>query len=307
VSERVAQEIGEQLCAPWMVDPYGMSDVELGLYPTIGPDAPHLFDHLLQCRLERGICQPKSYASAETSAREIHDVVHDVRHPVDALQHQGDHGPGPVVERRLCEHASAGRHRSQGVAQVVSEHGDELLPDAGDFLFLTQVFFGLDQQLSGIQVTGDQLREQSKHRHGLLVVDQSWLGVDRAQGAEERAVLMNDRNGDIALEAVLERRVVVAIRTAGDVVDRDGIVRGPYLMADRGSKTSSPPSSRPKSIESRTLHATHRSSVTRATATNAVARSGSSQIAGLVLKEKLGEGGIEDILVSLMTPEVRWP
>ena len=41
--------------------------------------------------------------------------------------------------------------------------------------------------------------------------------------------------------------------------------------------------------------------------TNAVARSGSSQIAGLVLKAKLGEGGIEDILVSLMTPGVRWP
>jgi hypothetical protein len=307
VSERVAQEIGEQLCEPWMVDPYGMSDVELGLYPTIGPDAPHLFDHLLQCRLERGICQPKSYASAETSAREIHDVVHDVRHPVDALQHQGDHGPGPVVERRLCEHASAGRHRSQGVAQVVSEHGDELLPDAGDFLFLTQVFFGLDQQLSGIQVTGDQLREQSKHSHGLLVVDQSWLGVDRAQGAEERAVLMNDRNGDIALEAVLERRVVVAIRTAGDVVDRDGIVRGPYLMADRGFEDEFTAflEAEVDRVEDLARHPSvfgH-----RATATNAVARSGSSQIAGLVLKEKLGEGGIEDILVSLMTPEVRWP
>jgi hypothetical protein len=35
----------------------------------------------------------------------------------------------------------------------VTEHDDELLSDAGDLLFLTEVLFGLDQRQSGIQRT----------------------------------------------------------------------------------------------------------------------------------------------------------
>jgi hypothetical protein len=52
----------------------------------------------------------------------------------------------------------------------------------------------------------------------------------------------------------------------GDVVDRDGFVALPDLVANGGSTSSSPPGVRPNSISSRTAQHTQRCSVTRATA-----------------------------------------
>ena len=116
------------------------------------------------------------------------------------------------------------------------------------------------------------------------VFDARRTRIDRAQRAEERAVGQNDRHRDIALEPVSCRRVMAAIDgVLGDIVDDN------RLPTADGSRCRSwfrlrarRRASGRTAISSFTLHAIHRSSVTRATAANPmpVVRQTTSRIKG---------------------------
>ncbi len=106
----------------------------------------------------------------------------------------------------------------------MSKNRNELLADFGDFDLLAQVLLCFEQLNAGIEMVGNHLREQAKHRQRLLVVDLSGLGIDGAKCPEHTAVLAHDRNGDIALEPVLSWRVVPEIGALGDVIDRHGFI-----------------------------------------------------------------------------------
>ena len=117
----------------------------------------------------------------------------------------------------------------------MAEHGDELLAQFGSLAFSEQPRFADGEAPGGVQMRRDQLGKQLEHADGVRRVQPRRPRIDRAQRAEERAVGEHDRHRDVALEAVLRRRVVAAKgQVVGDAVDDHGLTALPDLVADRG-------------------------------------------------------------------------
>src|SRR6202000_829099 len=80
-----------------------------------------------------------------------------------------------------------------------------------------------------------QIGKQLEHADHRRRVQRVGPRIDRAQRSEKRAVGENDRKGNIALQAVGRRRVVVPVkRILGDMIDDDRLTVPPYLVAYRG-------------------------------------------------------------------------
>jgi hypothetical protein len=172
---------------------------------------------------------------AEAAAREVEHVVDEGRHAGDAFSHHRDDGARLFVERRPLQKLGAGADGGQRIAQVVAENGDELFAQLRRGARVEQVGFRRRQPLTGVEVKGDQLGEQLEHADDARVFQFGRFGVDRAQRAEEAAVLEEDRHRDVALEAVHRRGRMPAIDfILGHVIDDHRFAGLADLMTDGG-------------------------------------------------------------------------
>jgi hypothetical protein len=87
-----------------------------------------------------------------------------------------------------------------------------------------------------VQFMGDQPGKKVEHAQHAGIVQRVGMRVDGTEGAEEAAVRHHDGHGDVALEAVFERRRMQAeIRALRDIVDGDGVMMLADLVADGGA------------------------------------------------------------------------
>ena len=75
-------------------------------------------------------------AATETAARKVQNVVDQARHPDDAALHHVQNLRAPFAQSLLAEKAGAASEGGERVAQIVAEHGDELLAQRGRVLFV---------------------------------------------------------------------------------------------------------------------------------------------------------------------------
>ena len=236
VGEGVGDQIGQQLCdAVWVAcDRAGQGDVRGD--PALRPGRAQLLDDLLddgvkfssRLKLQRN-------ASAQTPPREVEHIVDQPAHAAAALLHLVDDPGRPVVQRRGLQKMGPGLDRGQGIAQIMAQDGDELVPQNRGLVSVQQGGLAFRQLSGGVQVKGDQFGEQLEGRQGLGRGDDMRLRVDGAQGAEELAVGQDDRERDIALQAVGRRRLVVGVGgVVGDVVDHDRRPLPPDRVAQGG-------------------------------------------------------------------------
>ena len=108
----------------------GSVDLEAGLDHAPGRSRSQFVDDLLEDRLQRpvGVTVQRD-AAAQPSAREIQDVVDQVRHTGDGgIDHVEDAELLVLLQRaRPLQDPRAGADRRERIAEVVTEHGDELL------------------------------------------------------------------------------------------------------------------------------------------------------------------------------------
>ena len=69
--------------------------------------------------------------AAETPARQVHHIVDDLGHAADAVLHHRDDGRRLLVQRRLLQQPRAGIDRGERIAQIVTQHRDEMLAQLG--------------------------------------------------------------------------------------------------------------------------------------------------------------------------------
>ncbi len=109
-----------------------------------------------------------------------------------------------------------------------------MLSQFGRLIGVEQGGFAAIQAILVVQMRADQLGEQFERRLGLAIVDVGRLGVDRAQGAEEGAAVL-DRHRDVALQAVGPRSVMVAIGLVPrHIAEHDRSSVAANLVAKRG-------------------------------------------------------------------------
>jgi hypothetical protein len=182
---------------------------------------PRLVDHVLQPRgQEVGFADRQPHARAQPHAREVEHVVDQAGHAARArLEPRAELHEvrlGLAADQQLGRRA----HRGQRVAQVMAQHGDELLAQLGRGALGLQRDFGALLAVFVFQLARDQVGEGGEHRHGARVGHVRRPRVDGAQVAEVLAVGVDDRHRDVALDVVEPGRVVVAVHGVGaGVVD----------------------------------------------------------------------------------------
>ena len=104
--------------------------------------------------------------------------------------------------RAAGQQLDAGADRGDRVAQVVAEHGDELFAQRAHRLGVQQGGAAGVQPLLDLELRRDQLGEEGEGGQHLAVAQPGGLRVERADGAEDRAVAADDGHRDVAFEAV---------------------------------------------------------------------------------------------------------
>src|SRR5215203_7065918 len=116
----------------------------------------------------------------------------------------------------------------------MAEDGNELLADLGRLPLAEERGFARRQPVVGVEVQANEIGEKREHADDLGGLQLGRIGIDGAEGAEELAVAAANRDGDIALQTVDLRRVMVAVRAVlGDMLDDDRLAHGPDLVAER--------------------------------------------------------------------------
>ncbi len=203
VGQCVGQEIGEQLRDPPRVAEHRRAEIELGADDAAGMGALQLLDDLAQRPAQVQHLAPlDGDAAAQPAARQVEDVVHQPRHPPAAPLHLPDQRRGLRVERVARQQVEPGGHGSDGVAQVVAEDRDELLPQGPQLGRVDQRGLARVQALLQLDLRGDEFGEQLERRQRLGVAQRRGLPVEGADRAEDLAVALHDRDRDVAFEAV---------------------------------------------------------------------------------------------------------
>lgn len=189
---------------------------------------------LLEDPTEAGPRLDEGNAVPQPAMGKIHHIVDQSGHSRDgAVDHRDDLGPSGGL-RFLAEQGHACPNAGKRVAQIMAEHGDELLSQRR-CLSLVQQFFGADGVgIARFDMMADHLGEQGEHIDDVGFADFSGDGIDRAQRSEERAVGKDDGHRDVALQPVDGGRVMIPIfGIFGNIVDGDGRSVLPDFMADR--------------------------------------------------------------------------
>ena len=132
-------------------------------HPRPGADA-QLVDDLLQDRLQGDIgLASQRNPVAETAARKVQNIVDQARHPHDAAVHHAQNLRPPVAQGLLAKEAHAAANGGEGVAQIMTEHRDELLAERGCVLVI-----GVRGEVhaDGAELEADHLREHFEHLDG---------------------------------------------------------------------------------------------------------------------------------------------
>ena len=146
----------------------GWSMIERRLDRPLRPGGPQLGDDLLQHRPQARLgVEVELKAAAEAPAGEIEHVVDELGHPRDAALDEAHDRRPPAAERFLLEHAHAGVDRGERVAQIVAEHGDELLAQLRRLALVEERRLGRRHPLVGLEVEGDEVGEQPEHLRDL--------------------------------------------------------------------------------------------------------------------------------------------
>ena len=85
-------------------------------------------------------------------------VVDELGHPRDAALDEAHDRRRPAAEGFLLEHAHAGVDRGERVAQIVAEHGDELLAQLRRLALVEERRLGRRHPLRNICATSGRLR-----------------------------------------------------------------------------------------------------------------------------------------------------
>ncbi|MNQ88552.1 hypothetical protein D3C85_1038190 [compost metagenome] len=126
----------------------------------------------------------------------------------------------------------AGRNGEQRVTQVMTEHGDKLFAQFGDFPLLLQLRFGALNVFLALDLNRQQPGKGFHHRLDGTALELCRHRVERTNGSEKTAVSAKHGHRDVTFEAINARRVMLAVLLVGaGVVDHDGLMRGPDLMA----------------------------------------------------------------------------
>jgi hypothetical protein len=174
-------------------------------------------------------------AAAHAAACEVHDVVDQPRHPVDAVPHQADDRLGVLFRLGAGEQPDSGRKGSERVAQIVAEHCDELLAQFRRVALARQLRLARFQFCGGVDLHGNEFGKQLEHVDRLGILQPGGMRVDGAQRAKEGGVGQDNGHRDIALDAVQRRGAVSAKhRVLRHMVDDDGFTALPDFVADRG-------------------------------------------------------------------------
>ena len=227
VRQRIAEQVGQHLADAAVIGLHGRLQL---VAPHDGPPGmrgAHLRQHLLQLRQQRGlIAQRHREATAEPATREVEQVLDQLLHAHGAAAHPQQVFAEVAAHRRrveigVLEHVHAKAQRMQGSAQVVPQHGDELLAQARDLVRGQKLAATVRNSLLGLEVRRHQLRVQLQAAQQGGIVQLGRLRVDCAQRAEERTVRAEDRDRDVALEAIHLRGWMVCPRRIGACVAED--------------------------------------------------------------------------------------
>ena len=211
VGTRIGQQVGQQLRHALAVADHRHRDGEVRLDIRTCPGQAHFLHDLLQFLGQRLVgIQRHGNAPAQPPAREIQHIVDQVDHASHALLDARRVAPGAFAQRLHLQQFGGHADGLQGIAQVVAQHGDELVAQFCRHTGIVQVRFGPFGAFLHFQLRADQLAEQVQCLDHLLVLEHGRVRIDRAQGAEQGAVSAEDRYRNVALEAVQLGRGVVA-------------------------------------------------------------------------------------------------
>ena len=145
MGEGIADQIREQLSDPRAVAVDAFRQFEAGLDHALGRGRPQFVDDLLEDRLQRPGVTAQRDAASQPPAREIQDVVDEVRHAGDGgIDHVEDAEVLVLLQRAgALQDPRAGADRCKRVAEVVTEHGDELLAQFRGLPLRRQTFLKL--------------------------------------------------------------------------------------------------------------------------------------------------------------------
>jgi hypothetical protein len=127
-------------------------------------------------------------AAAESRARKVHHVVDETRHPGHAAIDHADQILDARVRSGRHQHLGRGLHGGQWIAQVVAQHGHELLLQVGALLCCRKSGRAGGEAIVRIEVKANQVGEQRERAHRLSIFEPCRSWIDGAQRAEHPPV-----------------------------------------------------------------------------------------------------------------------
>ncbi|EEF26247.1 conserved hypothetical protein, partial [Ricinus communis] len=234
VDDGVFQQVGQHLHQPRRVTGQRHPRRQLGHDLALRMHAAQLVNGLLQRPFQVVLMtQVQRDAAAHATTREVGDVVDHRGDAVAAALHgvQQRHQRG---RRAVAQYLGAVHDGAERRAQVVPQHGDELLAQLGGPHLVAERGLRLVQHHLAMQLPADEVGKQHQRVARGFLVEFGSLLVQAAQRAEVRAAGTVQRDREIAFEAVQARRVVVAVLLAlADGVDDDGAARVLHFVAQR--------------------------------------------------------------------------
>ena len=149
--EGVADQVGNQLRQASDIAIHVAVEPEVGIDDAVGMGGVQFGDDLLHSGLQRTGRPRQGEPAAEPTAGEVENIVDQSGHAVHTGVHHGHHRGPAHIERLAAEERGAGPNGRQRVAQVVPEHGDELLPQFGNLALVVQPLQG--GRLTSLQIT----------------------------------------------------------------------------------------------------------------------------------------------------------
>ena len=232
--QRIGDQIRQELADPLRIAVHrgGKVALEADMAAKVAP--LQLADDLEQrCRQVRRFAPLDGNAAAQPAPGEIEDVVDQFRHPPAALPQLPDQRRSLLVQQAARQPVEAGRDGSDGITQVMAQHGDELVPEHADRVRVDKRRLAHGQPLLDLDLGGDKLCKELQGRQHLGLWQHCRLSVAGADGAEKFAVPPDDWDGYVAFEAVkLGRRVFTVDRVLAGLLDDDRAPGGKHVMAE---------------------------------------------------------------------------
>ncbi len=142
VDQGVGQQVRHQLGDPARIESDRSWQDESATDDPAGFTRLEFLDNLAQHRLERRALAVQVDAAAEAASSEVHDVVDQASHPVDACLHEPNDVHGLVALHLAAEQAGGADDGGEGIPKVVTENRDELFSEVRRRLLVLKALNG---------------------------------------------------------------------------------------------------------------------------------------------------------------------